>query len=168
VQEAVTDSGGNFIIQNLSTGTYSVALQLESGESYSPSGTVVTLNTPGVDVFSSSYSITSAFGTITGSLTAGGSAITTGVLIVATTATIAGSPPDVTAAVRIGLPKYYAGSSLADGTYSVSVPGGTTATNYNVYGWYTTFSGTTPTTVRRNTTAAVLGAQTTSGRDMSW
>lgn len=169
VAEGVTDSSGYFIIQNLSTGSYSVIPQLEPGESYSPT-TSVSLTSPGTLVWSATFTVSNAFGWISGSVLSGGQNIQTGVLIVATTGTITTTnPPDITDSVRTGVQKYYAVSSLADGTYTLHVPGGSgTPITYNVYGWYTKFSGTTPSTQKVSTTAAVTGGQTTSGRDLSW
>jgi hypothetical protein len=168
--EAVSDTNGTFILRNLSTGSYTVDLQLENGESYTPGTTTGTIATPGQSVFVSSFAITSAFGWITGTLKANNLPIKTGVLVVATTTTITGAnPPDADNTLRTGVIKYYSASSLADGTYELHLPGGAgTPTTYNVYAWYTTWNGTTPTTVKKSSTAGVTGETTTSGINFTW
>jgi hypothetical protein len=169
--ESASDANGAFSLRNLSTGTYTVDLQLESGETYTPGTTTTTIATAGQSVFAASFTVTSAFGYVTGSLTASGKPLKTGALIVATTSTIAGAtPPDITAAVRSGVTKYYAASSLSDGTYELHLPGGNpgTPTTYNVYAWYTTWTGTTPTTVKKTSSASVTGGLTASGVNFSW
>ncbi|HOW27719.1 MAG TPA: carboxypeptidase-like regulatory domain-containing protein [Elusimicrobiota bacterium] len=170
VREAVTDSDGYFTIQDLSTGTYTVDLQLEQGETYSPGPLNITIPSAGTTVFASTYTVSNAFGWISGSLTQNGQNIQTGVLIIATTGTITGAPPAITSTLRGGVQKYYSVSSFADGTYRLSVPGGNPGTPvaYNVYGYYTTFSGATPTIWPRSTTANVTGGQETTGRNLSW
>lgn len=146
----ISGSDGYFTISGagISTGTYQVAPQLDSGESCSPSSSTVVL-TAGAVVFSDTYTVTGAFGYITGKVATGsesGPAITTGVLIYATTATITSTPPDINQALRSGTAVYYAGSSNALGAYSIPVRGGYT---YNLYAWYTTWSGSAPTTTRK-------------------
>lgn len=162
----VSGTTGAFEILSLSTGSYVVAPQLEAGETASPSSTTVSVTAGGTGA-AGSFTVSGALGYISGSLTLGsltGSAITTGVLIYATTSTITSDPPSITAAVRSGSSVYYAASSLADGTYEVGVRGGAT---YNVYAWYTTWSGDTPTTVRKTATA-VVAAGATVDKDFFW
>jgi len=147
----ISGSDGYFTISGagISTGTYEVAPQVDTGESCSPSTSTVVL-TAGAVAFSSTYTVSGAFGYITGRVATGsasGPAITTGALIYATTAAITSTPPDITSALRSGTAVYYAGSSNAQGTYTIPVKGGYT---YNLYAWYTTWSGATPTTTRKD------------------
>lgn len=165
--ETASDGSGYFILANISTGSYTIRPQLESGESSSPASQTVTVTTG--TVWSTTFTVTSAFGYITGSLTSAGQPIRTGVLVMASTGSITSPPLDITNAVRTGAAKYYIASSYTDGTYELYVPGGSgTPVTYNVYGWFTTWSGQTPTITPRTTTANVTGGVTTSGRNLSW
>lgn len=163
----VSGTTGAFEILSLSTGSYIVAPQLESGESASPSSTTVSVTAGGTGA-AGNFTVSGALGYISGSLTLGsltGSPITTGVLVYATTATITASPPSITAAVRAGTAIYYAASSFADGSYEIGVRGGAT---YNVYAWYTTYSGDTPVTVRKSATGVSVTAGATVDQDFFW
>lgn len=163
----VSGTTGAFEILSLSTGSYVVAPQLEAGESASPSSATVSV-TSGGSAAAGAFTVSGALGYISGSLTSGsltGPAITTGVLIYATTSTIASDPPAISSAVRSGSSIYYAASSFADGSYKVGVRGGST---YNVYAWYTTFSGDTPVTVRKSATGVSVSAGATVDRDFFW
>lgn len=165
----ISDDEGYFTISGsgISTGTYVVVPQLETGEAATPSSTTVTV-AAGATAFSSTFSVTGAFGYVTGSVTNGaGRPITTGVLVYVTTATLtAGSyPPDITPALRAGTGVYYAASSSALGTYNIPVKGGYT---YNVYAWYTTWSGSTPNTVPKQSLGVAVTPGQTVVRDFSW
>lgn len=163
----VSGSNGAFVISNLSTGTYTVTPQLESGETSVPASANVTV-TGGGSAPAGTFTIIGALGYISGSLTLvslTGPAITTGVLIFASTSTIASDPPAISSTTRAGSSIYYAASSSADGTYRVGVRGGA---NYNIYAWYTTWSGDTPTTVRKSATAVNVPVGTTVDQDFFW
>ena len=165
----ISDDEGYFTISGsgISTGTYVVVPQLETGEAASPSSTTVTV-AAGQTAFSSTFSVTGAFGYVTGSVANGaGRPITTGVLVYVTTATLgAGSyPPDITPALRSGTGVYYAASSSALGNYNIPVKGGYT---YNVYAWYTTWSGSTPATVPKQSLGVAVDPGQTVVRDFSW
>jgi hypothetical protein len=169
IGEGVTGSDGYFYINNLATATYAVEVQLEQGESYSPTTSALTLSSPGAEVWAASYTVTNAFGAISGTVRKGASTIETGVLIIASTSTISGSPPDIDATVRSGSNNYYQVSSFADGTYHLPLPSGTSGTlTYNIYGWYTTFNGVTANPVRMQTTATVSGGVETTGVNLTW
>jgi prepilin-type N-terminal cleavage/methylation domain-containing protein len=163
----ISGSNGAFIIPNLSTGTYVVEPQLESGEASSPASASVSV-TGGGSVAAGAFTVTGAMGYISGSLTLvslTGPSITTGVLIYASTSTIASDPPSISSTTRSGSSIYYAASSQADGTYRVGVRGGYT---YNVYAWYTTWSGDTPTTVRKSETSVSVSAGAAVDKDFFW
>ena len=165
----ISDDEGYFTISGsgISTGTYVVVPQLETGEAASPSSTTVTV-AAGATAFSSTFSVTGAFGYVTGSVVNGaGRPITTGVLIYVTTSTLgAGSyPPDITPVLRAGTGVYYAASSNALGNYNIPVKGGYT---YNVYAWYTTWNGSTPSTVPKQALGVAVTPGQTVVRDFSW
>jgi hypothetical protein len=158
---ALSDNQGYFTIPNLATGTYTLTPQLEVGETASPatlSGTVTQGNT----IFVGTFTVSNAFGTISGAVTVGGQPVQTGVIVVAvaTGTAIPDTPISITDAVRDAATYYYAGSSQADGTYSLSVRGGTT---YNLKAWYATYSSAgVPSITPKSDTATVAagGSQT--------
>lgn len=150
----VSDNTGKFTISNLPAGAYDIYAYGPNSEQVSPES-VSAVVTAGDTVFSSSFTVNGGFGTVGGSLTAGGKSIGTGVLLVASTVTISGvAPPDVSAALRAGGVKYYQKSSAADGTYAIDLPAG----SYNIYAWYTDLSGSNPVTVKKSATAVVTSA----------
>lgn len=167
----ISDVNGYFLISgaSISTGTYQVVPQLEAGESSSPSSSTVVV-TAGSIVFAATYTVSGAFGYVTGSARTGsasGPAITTGVLIYVTTATLAAGafPPDITPALRGSTGVYYAVSSNALGNYSVPVKGGY---SYNVYAWYTTWSGGVATTTRKDSLGVSVQPAATQTVDFFW
>ncbi|MFH1725469.1 MAG: carboxypeptidase-like regulatory domain-containing protein [Elusimicrobiota bacterium] len=151
---AISDGDGYFTIIGVSTGSYYVEPQTDTGESVSPSSKSVTLSGAGLTVWSDTFTLSGAMGTIAGTVELGGVPIDTGVLIVATTGTISGSePPANHSALRSGGVLYYATSSQSGGTYSVEVRGG--AGTYNVYGWYSTRDDAAPTTTKQSGSGTV-------------
>ncbi|MBI5881654.1 MAG: carboxypeptidase regulatory-like domain-containing protein [Elusimicrobia bacterium] len=159
--EVVSGSDGRFTISNLSTGTYTIRPVLETGQTTTPTDQAASVTT-GNDVSAGTFTVTGAYGVIAGSVTKSGSLITTGVLIVATTGTIAGSlPPTISTGTLSGAP-YYMASAQSDGTFTMDVRVGTAAATFNLYGWYTTYSGDVPNTPGKQTRAVtVTGGQTT-------
>jgi hypothetical protein len=152
---AVSGSNGYFTIANLSTGTYTISPQLDVSESVTPSSPSVTVSL-GATTFSSTFTVSGAFGTISGTLYNNSLPIQTGVLLMATTATITGTPPTDNSTFRSGGALYYAASSISNGTYQLPVRGSSSAgTVYNVYAWYTTWNGSVPTTSVKSSTAAM-------------
>jgi len=167
----ISGADGYFTISGsgVSTGTYVVAPQLEAGEGSSPSSTTVVI-VAGETAFSSTYTVSGAFGTVTGSVRTGSAAgpvITTGVLVYVTTSTLAAGagPPDINSALRGSTGIYYAGSSNALGNINIPVKGGY---SYNVYAWYTTWRGVVPTTVRKESLAVPVAAAQTVTADFFW
>ena len=112
---------------SIPTGTYTMTPALDSIEtSVPPTKTVVVA--VGETVFSTTFTITGALGTITGTVSLGGRPISTGVLIVVSSDTLSGTPPAPTA-LSVGSltgDPYYLVSSREEGTYSVDVRGGST------------------------------------------
>lgn len=168
--QQVTGSDGRFITINLSTGAYTVEPALGSRESASPSTTTVTLTTPGVIVFSSTFTVSGAMGYISGSVTFGGQPIKTGVLIVVTTTTLTGTPPappTLSSATLTG-PPFYMVSSIETGAYLAEVRN-STSPRYNVYAYYPTPSGATATILSSAAAnISVIAGQTTTGVNFSW
>jgi hypothetical protein len=168
--QASSDGTGYFYIRNVSTGAYTVVPMLDSAEGVSPSSASVTLATPGTTVFVGTFTVSNGLSEVTGNVTAGGVAINTGVLVVATTATLAGGAstpaPSLTGAGSCS-PCYYEASSDATGVYALSLR--SNATPYNIYGWYTVFNGTAPVSTRIGPFAVtVSSASATYTRHLTW
>ena len=111
--------------------------------------------TAGASIFIGTMTVSNAFGRIQGTVSSGGNSITTGVLVVAVASpnTILTSlPPTNDSTLRNGSVVYYTASAESDGTYTLPVRGGAT---YNVYAWYTSFSGNTPTVTKRSSVTTV-------------
>ncbi|MFI5348185.1 MAG: carboxypeptidase regulatory-like domain-containing protein [Elusimicrobiota bacterium] len=173
VAQVVTNSNGNFSVKNLSTGTYTFEPVLDPDQtagstsvgSCSAAGTSISCQVvAGTNISIGTFTITGAYGTIVGSATccgAGGGPITTGALILATTGSIVGAlPPDISSAVVLSAP-YYMASSLSDGSFSLSVRASTAADHFNLYGWYTTYNGSTPVITKKSVNVNVTGGQVT-------
>ena len=125
-----SDSSGNFYIRNLTTGTYVVAPVMDPMDTYSPlslSSAVV----QGQTVFIGTFTITGATGKLTGTITKGGARVTTGALILASTATLPASPVAIVASSAPAQSVIYGANSKADGTYEIEVRG-STVTKYNL------------------------------------
>lgn len=165
--QAVTGSDGKFTISNISTGTYTVAAVLDTAQTASPTSLSAAVTT-GNDVSAGTFTITGAYGVIAGSVTKSGASITTGVLVVATTGTIAGSlPPTVSSATMSGAP-YYMASTLSDGTFTLNVRASTASATFNLYGWYTTFSGDVPNTPAKKSKAVTVTGGLTTNTGLQW
>lgn len=160
---AVAESDGFFTITDLSTGSYVIEAQAEAGESASPSTLTktITVSDAGDTLFVGTFTVSGALGTLTGTIKETGAAIKTGTLIVITSATISGYPPTDDDDLRTGAAAYYSASSGADGTYSVSLPGGYT---YNIYAWYTNAAGGTT----RKSGSAAVSAGAVATVNFSW
>jgi nitrate reductase alpha subunit len=104
--------------------------------------------------------VTSAFGTFEGTVRYNGTPINTGVLIIATTATITAIPPDIDDALRTSGTPYYGTVSHANGSFSLQVRGGT-AYSYNIYAWYATSATRQPQMQPRTGKTVAAGGKTT-------
>lgn len=161
-----SDTSGYFYIYNLTTGSYTAQPALDPVADASPdtlSGTV----TQGSTVFLGTFTVTGAYGTITGTVKKGTSLITTGTLIIASSVTLSATPPSIVASSAPARDVYYSVSSLSDGTYTLLVRGATNF-NYNIRAWYPTISGNTVTTsnVSYSGVSVTAGASTT--RDITF
>ncbi len=167
-KQAITGADGKFTIRNVSTGTYTIKPTLDTGQSASPTSFSASLIASGSSVVVGTFTITGAYGVIAGSATLSGSSILTGVLVVATTGTISGSlPPDLSSATLNSAP-YYMTSSLSDGNYRLSVRASTASSTFNLYGWYTTFTGNTSTTTKKSAAGVVVNGGQTTQRTLQW
>ncbi|MBL0058830.1 MAG: carboxypeptidase regulatory-like domain-containing protein [Elusimicrobia bacterium] len=156
----VSAPDGKFRMANIATNTYTVETQLSSGETASPASfsTVVPVGAP---VFVGTFTVSGASGFISGSVSLGGAPLRTGVVVVASTATIV-TPPTINAATLLGA-GYFLGSSYENGSYLLEVRG-STSTTYKVYAYYPTYSaGVWTNTVRSSTSVSVLPGFTKSG-----
>jgi hypothetical protein len=109
-------------------------------------------------------------GTIAGSVKDGGYAITTGVLVVASTAAVPDPLPAINAATAPALPVIYSVSSRADGAYSLEVRASTSAL-YNVRAFYPVVnaaSGTVAYTSKLKTGLSVGAGALLSNQDFIW
>lgn len=151
---AASDATGNFYINNLATGTYSVAPTLDSGQTSSPTSFPAVALASGGSVFAGTFTVTGAYATIKGNVTDTGSPITTGILLIASSGTIPTPPNAIDASISASGQLYYIGTSQPDGTYNLLVRGSTNYT-YNMRAFYPT--------VNINTGAAVYTSKTLSG-----
>lgn len=144
---ALTDGNGNYTISGLRLvgNPYTIYPVLVEGQASTPVSYGGVNLTQGNNLTGQDFQITGAYVTISGTATFNGQPITSGINIIASTATISASnPPDITFAVRNGSVKYYQALTDNAGAYSLSVVGGAT---YNLVAWYTTTSTTTAKTL---------------------
>lgn len=172
VGSALTGSDGKFTISNLPTSgnNYTVEPELDSGESATPSVRTLTVaagSTKWTDTSGiySSFTVTSAFGNLQGTVTDGATTINTGVLIIATTSTITSDPPTINDALRTGSVLYYGTVSQSDGSYDLSLRGGYA---YNVYAWYSTMSNSIPQTTKKSSLNKTVTAGATTTANFTW
>jgi len=163
--QEISGSDGRFTIVNLSTGIYEVAPELESGETSVPSYSTCTV-TAGSNVFIGSFTITGAYGKITGTVRSAGRPISTGVLIAASTSSFT-TPPTLSSASIIST-AYYFTNSYEDGTYSLDVRG-STLTPYYVRAYYPVVTKSSATIYTSLSTGTwVTPGQTTPNINFSW
>lgn len=168
---AASDTDGIYKITNISTTSasdpYLVYPVLDAIESATPASSSLSLSLG--EIKYASFTVSSSWGYLEGDVTNNGAKITTGILLVATTSTISavpspGYPPDFYEGMTSL--RGYSTSSNSDGRYKLAVRGGYT---YNLYGYYTTFSGVTPTTTRKSsTTATTVGIGQTETATLAW
>jgi Tfp pilus assembly protein PilV len=169
--QASSDSTGYCYLQNLSTGVYTITPELDSLETASPGSLTVTMASTGTSTSVSTFTITSGIVTITGQVLVGVSSapITTGTLILASSTSITSTlPPTQSGATGAACsPCYYTTSSDASANYTLQLR--SSAIPYRLYGWYTTFSGSTPhisKSVEYQVTVSTPGVSST--QNISW
>lgn len=160
---AVSDVNGMFSA-TVPLGTYTVRPTAAVGEMVAPLTPNVALVTGGTTVFSATYTVTSAFGTVSGTVTSLGKPITTGALVIASTASLPADPLDIDGAFRTGGNIYYAGTSRSDGTFAFDVKNGT----YTITGFYSTFSGDTPVIVKKEQAGVVVLPRAKTTVNLAW
>ena len=173
VFEDTTDAAGRFYIYaTTSAFAYTITPVLDPLQSYTalPSTPLrSSMTAPGSTVFAGTITVVGAIGTISGTVTSGGTAITTGVLVVASTAAVNDPLPTITASVAPSQAIYYSVSSMADGTYSLEVRS-STSTTYNMRAFYPivdTTSGAVTYTTKTSTGVSVNSTAITS-RNFAW
>ncbi|MBI5596772.1 MAG: carboxypeptidase regulatory-like domain-containing protein [Elusimicrobia bacterium] len=138
---ALSDSGGNFTLYGIPVGGAVVEPVLDPQSQTSSPGSSNATVTQGGDAADNDFAVTSSLGIIRGTVKSATTAITTGVLVTASTTSLA-SLPTVDNAYRTGSTVLYSVVSDTEGNYSLSVVKNST---YAIYGIYTTLSGTTGT-----------------------
>jgi len=144
-QDTSDETGYFYIFVSTASTAWTITADLDPLQSYtslaaSPctgSPITCTASVPGSTIFAGTITVSGSLGTITGSVTDGGSAITTGVLIVASTGTIPDPLPAVYASSSAATAIFYSASSQSNGTYSVEVRNDATNT-YNMRAFYPT------------------------------
>lgn len=168
--QASSDNTGYFYLKNLSTGTYTIQPALDPIETVSPSSATVTVTTPGTSVFVATFTVSSGFATIRGQARVGAIPVNTGVVVLASTSTLAGgaaTPPPTVTGTSGCAPCYYETSSDPNGLFTLTVR--SNALDYKLYGYYTTFSGSTPTTTRVGPfSVSVTAPSSTATQDLVW
>lgn len=156
-----SDSAGTFYIRGVSTGTYTVQPVLEAGQDSNPnsySGVVVTAaSTVNVGTFT----VSGAFGTIEGVVTYNGETVTTGALILASTAAIPATPPSIAGSSSPALTPMYAVSSRADGTFELPVRGNAGSYRLSAYVPVISVSGSVSVTTKTYTGISVTPSAVT-------
>lgn len=150
-----TDAAGAFRLIALpasavaGVGPYTISPAIDSSQVSTPASVSVTLS-QSAEVDVGSFTVSSAMGSISGSVSDGGSPITTGVLIMASLASIAGTPPTWDETLRGGSTMYYTTHARNDGSWTLPVR--VNASAYNVYAWYSKLdNGVSSTTVKSAT-----------------
>lgn len=141
VGAGVTDTGGNFTIRNVSTGSYTVYPVLESGQDVMPNTLPAAVTSTG-SVFVGTFTVSGAFGSISGTVSDASGLVTSGALLLASTNTIASSPAAIVGSSAPAQVPMYMVSSKADGTYTLPVRGGAT---YYLSAYVPVISGTSVT-----------------------
>jgi len=161
----VTGNDGQFLLINLTTGTYTIKPVLDSKETSSPASFPVTLSVAGNTVWSSTFMVTGAMGSISGKVRDGGQPIQSGVLVVISTTIVSIPPPALSTNT---LTTFYSGSSNEAGNYSVDVRGSTN-TVYNATAFYMHLNNQTPVISSSTILGITVNAGlATTGKDFSW
>lgn len=158
-----TDATGVFNIRNLSTGTYTIQPVLEVGQDANPNSVSQTVTSTGT-VFVGTFTVSGAFGAISGSVSDASGLITSGALIVAATGTIASTPPAIVGSSAPAMTPYYMISSKADGTYNLPVRG---ANTYYVAVYVPVINGASVSITTKNYTSVYVAPSATKTQDIT-
>ncbi|HBB66906.1 MAG: hypothetical protein A2X28_04795 [Elusimicrobia bacterium GWA2_56_46] len=174
VYEDTTDSTGYFyIFAATSSVAYTVTPELDPLQGYTsvPSYPLVSsVTTAGATVFAGTITVIGALGTISGSVSYDGAPITTGVLVVASTAAVPSPLNTIYASSAPAQAILYSVSSKSDGTYSLEVRSSTTSTYY-VRAFYPVVdvkTGSVSYTSKSSSTISVGAGAEVTGKNFSW
>lgn len=174
VYEDTSDITGHFYLYvTTSASAYTVSPVLDPVQSYTSLPATPLLSTllvPGSTVFAGTITVVGATGAIAGAVTNSGAAITTGVLVVASTAAVNDPLSAIAAYSAPAQAVFYSVSSQADGTYSLDVRASST-TAYNVRAFYpvvNTVTGVVTYTSKPAASVWVSTAGAVTQRDFSW
>jgi prepilin-type N-terminal cleavage/methylation domain-containing protein len=168
----VPSMGDGFFDVTVPTGTYIVEPIPESLETVVPPSVVVGSSTGGDTVWTATFTVSSAYGSIVGRvLSASGEAITSGVMIFVSETALAGSPPSppvITEAFRVSGAKCFMATTGGDGTFEVRVKGGSPVINYHVYGYYVLAASASPALEVRQVSVSVPAGARVMCPDLVW
>ncbi len=177
--QQVSGLNGHFTSVILSTGFYTAVPSIGSLEASYPLSSTVTIRAidMGQAVFSASFTITGALGYVSGTVQSGGKPISTGVLIVVTTAplpsVLSGTPPvsmpepPILSSTSLTAPPVYIISSMENGVYRAEVRQSTNPA-YGVYAYYPTPSGTAASIVYSSCSNVQVRAGSITWVNFSW
>jgi hypothetical protein len=157
IGSAVTYTSGYFYIRNLSTGTYDVGPVLDPASTSNPFTTSVTV-VAATTVSAGTFTVTGAYGTVSGTVKKGSASITSGVIVVISSQAIPATPAAIYANSSPAQTVFYMSPSDSDGNYSVLVRG-TTSFTYFISAYYPV---TSP-----NSTSVTVTTQSVSGVTVS-
>lgn len=159
----VSDTSGGFTIRNMPAGNYTVFPVMESGQDSSPNTLPATV-VANTSVFIGTFTVSGAFGTISGTVRDASGLVTSGALILASTNTIASTPAAIVASSAPSQVPLYMVSSKADGSYTLPVRGGST---YNVSAYVPVISGTGVSITTKTYSGIAVSASGTTTRDVT-
>ncbi len=163
---AMSDENGDYIILQLPLygNDYTIQPVLEEEDISTPEGDYTDITvTKGGNETGKDFTITQAWGYISGNVKDNNEPITTGVIIIASVDVIAdpSDPPDMS----LGETDKYGGISYSEGRYELKVRTGDT---YNVYAWYTEINGNGTVTAPLGPEPADLITGTTAQINFNW
>lgn len=160
---AITDSAGNYSLSGVPAGTATIEPVLDSQAQTATPAAINAAITEGATLTGNNFRVGTSLGRLSGTVKQGTALITTGVLVIASTAAFA-SVPVIDSAYRSGSNVIYSGVSDSAGQYTFNVARGST---YTVYGYLTNInrSNTTVTTAVSVSSVCVNSAQTV---DLTW
>lgn len=164
----ISGDDGTYLITGLPIlkNPYIIEPILDSGDTSNPQRYFDLVLSEGSIFGDRDFVITPKWGKIIGAVKEGGTKITTGVLIIATTSTISGNYIEIDEDFRKGSTVYYGTDSLPSGDYTLEVRRGYT---YNIYAWYTKISDGTVNITRKEKTGVNFGSgETTKTINFDW
>lgn len=163
IGSGVSDTGGNFMIRNVSTGPCTVYPVLESGQEVAPN-TIAANVVSTATVFIGTFTVSGAFGNIAGTVSDASGLVTSGALLLASTNTIAASPAAIVGSSAPAQVPMYMVSSKADGTYTLPVRGGTT---YYLSAYVPVIAGTGVTITTKTYSGIIVSPSATTTKNVT-